>query len=244
MSPSWSEMEGKVIWPVPFPFDKADFGECWRMGGNSPAAGEPDISCLIAVSGADFEPDPSTYKVVIEGIVGFMPSMGSPAEGMPSFGTVLAGVGSFAAGSEGSLAACLKRSTARAASSMPFFSGLASSFSSTTMISTSVPFKGSSPSSLSEAKGLSPASRAISECFPPAMKETSTASPWLGRYFVRLEPLRSGGPGLESGLTCGRGTAGGGLGDGCRLTFIGLRGGELCSPTSSGSRYSFDGAGS
>jgi hypothetical protein len=40
MSPSCSEIEGKVIWPVSFSFNEADCGECWRMGGSSPTAGE------------------------------------------------------------------------------------------------------------------------------------------------------------------------------------------------------------
>jgi hypothetical protein len=68
------------------------------MGGSSPAAGEPDISCLIAVSGEAFGAVPSTYRVDIEGIVGFNPSIGSPAQGMHIFGIELAVVASFCAG--------------------------------------------------------------------------------------------------------------------------------------------------
>jgi hypothetical protein len=76
---------------------------------------------------------------------------------------------------------CLIAASARAARLKQFFSIIALSFTTfssfTTIIATSVSFTGSSSSLLSEAKGLSLASRAISECFPLAIKETIIALP-------------------------------------------------------------------
>ena len=93
-------MDGKVIWTVPFPFDKADCGECWRMGGSSPAAGEPDISCLVVVSGNGCELGPPTYKLDIEGIVRFNASTGCPPQVVLNCGPELTGGASFCTDSE------------------------------------------------------------------------------------------------------------------------------------------------
>ena len=97
----------------------------------------------------------------------------------------------------------LNMSATNAVRSMPFFP-----------IVTSVPFTGSSAYSSSEAKGSSSGLHAMPGRFPPFMKKTSRASPGLGRFFDRLQPVQPERARLDSGPSCGKGTIRSGLYDG------------------------------
>lgn len=201
MSPMDSDIEGSVIWFEPLPFDRPDFGDCCRIGGSCSSVGEVTISCLMVVSGEDMAM--STYKFLIEGIaiVGLTSSIGSSRAIATSFNISFLGVGTRCASfEEARSVACSAAAAVAARFDMPSFSiffsvgilgsaGGASISLSTVETPTMVPFIGSSASSLSEANGLSPASRATSTYFPSAMKDTNTASPGLGRCFGRFEVL-------------------------------------------------------
>jgi hypothetical protein len=89
-------------------------------GWQFPDRRRADISCLIAASGEDCEPDLSAYKVDIEGIVGANSSIGSPAYDVLSLDIEIAAEASFCAGSAEPFAVCLKASMARAARSSNF----------------------------------------------------------------------------------------------------------------------------
>ena len=91
----------------------------------------------------------------------------------------------------------LNTSATNAVRSMPFF-----------------PIVTSSAYSSSEAKGSSSGLHAMPGRFPPFMKKTSRASPGLGRFFDRLQPVQPERARLDSGPSCGKGTIRSGLYDG------------------------------
>jgi hypothetical protein len=94
------------------------------MGGSSPA-GDDFISSLTAVSGDDRARDPSIYIAVIEGIVGFISSIGSPCWTASDFEVSFVVIPfDCGEGSEGPWAFCLNLLTASAATarSSPSFS--------------------------------------------------------------------------------------------------------------------------